>query len=723
LTDIVTFENEYYIRASSTLADDRTRVLKYGDTFAVFNRFGDIEPVGPAQFGLFHAECRYLSRFTMHINRRQPLLLSSTVREDNAFLSVDVTNLDAALPGNQALPRGTLHIFRLQYLEEGSCHAHIRARNYGSELAQFSIAFRFEADFADIFEVRGTKRERKGQRLEDRLAGDSPIFEYRGLDGVLRRTRLEFSLTPASLETNGAAFDLALAPGEEKSLEALVLCERDPGINKPAGSWKTNAHRDPRPDPTGLHDCRITTSSESFNAWLNRSSADLQMLAEGNPEGAYPYAGVPWFSTVFGRDGIITAMECLWVSPAIARAVLDYLAKNQATEEIPEEDAEPGKILHEIRRSEMAATKEVPFGRYYGSIDATPLFVMLAGQYFERTGDLPFIREIWPNVRRAVDWMDNYGDRDKDGFIEYEKRSSHGLVQQGWKDSYDSVFHANGILAEPPIALCEVQGYAFAAKRAAAQLARALGEPDLAFRFDTESRSLQTQFEQAFWSERLGNYVLALDGNKRQCQVNTSNAGHALFCEIANHRRAESVASVLMREQLFSGWGVRTVASPEIRYNPMSYHNGSVWPHDSAIVAMGFSHYGMQSLACEILQGLYEASLHMPLQRMPELFCGFHKRDDGSGPTFYPVACSPQAWAAGSVFLLLQACLGLHVAMGEVPEVRCSRSLFPKALDEVQIENLRIGDSSVTLTLRRSKKGISIEAVRQQGRVQVRNAD
>jgi glycogen debranching enzyme len=723
LTDIVTFENEYYIRASSTLADDRTRVLKHGDTFAVFNRFGDIEPVGPAQFGLFHAECRYLSRFTMQINRRQPLLLSSTVREDNAFLSVDVTNLDdGAFPG-KALPRGTLHIFRLQYLEEAACHAHIRARNYGSELAEFSVTFRFEADFADIFEVRGTKREHKGQRLPDRLADDGPIFEYCGLDGVLRRTRIDFSLKPASLETNAAGFDFALGPGEEKSLDALVLCGRDPGVSKPVKSWKANGYHGLRPDPTGLHDCRITTSSESFNAWLNRSSADLQMLAEGNPEGAYPYAGVPWFSTVFGRDGILTAMECLWVSPSIAQAVLHYLAKNQATEEIPEQDAEPGKILHEIRRSEMAATKEVPFGRYYGSIDATPLFVMLAGQYFERTGDLHFIRGIWSNVRRALDWMDNYGDRDKDGFIEYEKRSSRGLVQQGWKDSYDSVFHANGALAEPPIALCEVQGYAFAAKRAAAQLARALGEPDLAFRFDTEAGSLQTQFERAFWSERLGNYVLALDGNKKQCEVNTSNAGHALFCEIANQWRAESSASVLMREQLFSGWGVRTVASPEMRYNPMSYHNGSVWPHDSAIVAMGFSRYGMRHLSCEILQGLYEASVHMPLQRMPELFCGFHKRDDGSGPTLYPVACSPQAWAAGSVFLLLEACLGLHVVMGELPEIRCSRPQFPKSLDEIQIENLRVGDSSVTLALRRSGKGISFEAVRQQGRVQIRSAD
>jgi glycogen debranching enzyme len=723
LTDIVRFADEYYVRASSALADDRTRVLKYGDTFAVFNRFGDIEPVGPSQFGLFHAECRHLSRFTVHFNEKQPLLLSSNVRDDNAFLSVDLTNLDGTFDDGQSLARGTLHIFRLQYLEQGVCHSQFRVLNYGSEAAQLVIRFGFDADFADIFEVRGTKRERKGQRLEDRLVGGWPVLGYQGLDGVHRRTRLEFSLKPSSITAREACFKFFLEAGEEKSLAAVISCERDAPASRREHVPKSNGRPDRGGDPTGLEQSRITTSSEGFNAWLSRSSADLRMLVEGNPEGAYPYAGVPWFSTIFGRDGIITALECLWVSPTLSEAVLNYLAEMQATEEIPEQEAEPGKILHEIRRGEMAATKEIPFGCYYGSIDATPLFVMLGGAYFERTGNISFIKKIWPNIKRAVQWMDEYGDRDRDGFIEYEKRSSRGLVQQGWKDSYDSVFHADGTLAEPPIALCEVQGYAFAAKRAAAQLARALGETDLASRFETEADSLRARFEESFWSEELGNYVLALDGGKRQCVVKTSNAGHALFCGIADSGRAESVASTLMREQMFSGWGVRTVASSEARYNPMSYHNGSVWPHDNAIVAMGFSNYGMQHRAAQILGGLYESSVHMELQRMPELFCGFHKRTDGSGPTLYPVACAPQAWAAGSVFLLLQAALGIRVGLSERAEVRLSRPILPDLLDSVHIENLRVGDSSVTLQLRRNEQGVSIETTRQQGDVQVRKVD
>ena len=723
MTELVRFANEYYIRASSTLADDRTRVLKHGDTFAVFNRYGDIEPVGPSQFGLFHAECRHLSRFVMQFNGRQFLLLSSTVRADNAFLSVDLTNLDGAIPGSRALPRGTLHIFRLQSLGLDGCRTQIRILNYDAEPAHFSIGFLFEADFADIFEVRGTQREHKGQRLPDRIDGQCPILEYRGLDGVLRRTRLEFSRHPDTLENNCASFEFVLPPGAEQSLETVVFCERDPPVRAAAVSWSAPGRTDKGADPTGLSETRITTSSETVNAWLTRSAADLRMLVEGNPEGAYPYAGVPWFSTIFGRDGIITALECLWVSPAIAKAVLSYLAETQANEEIPEQDAEPGKILHELRRGEMAATKEVPFGRYYGSIDATPLFVMLAGAYFGRTGDLSFVEQIWPNVRRALEWMEKYGDRDRDGFIEYEKHSPKGLVQQGWKDSHDSVFHANGSLADPPIALCEVQGYAFAAKRAAGELARALGDEETAFRLETEALHLQRQFEQAFWNDRLGNYVLALDGAKKQCAVNTSNAGHALFCRIADAGHAQSVASVLMREQIFSGWGVRTVASPEARYNPMSYHNGSVWPHDNAIIAMGLSRYEMEEHAEEIFQGLFEASRYLSLQRMPELFCGFHKRDDGSGPTLYPVACAPQAWAAGSVFLLLQACLGLHVRMGKLPEVRVRRPHLPKAFDEIEIENLRAGDSSVNLILRRSRKGVSVETTRQQGHIRVRRRD
>ena len=719
MTDIVRLENEYYVRASSALADDRTRVLKYGDTFAIFNRFGDIEPLGLSKFGLFHCECRHLSQFAVYVNGGRPLLLGSVIREDNAFLSVDLTNVDSASDGFPPLSRGTLHVFRLQFLRRASCYAQVRLLNYGAVPARISVLIKFAADFADVFEVRGTTRVHSGQRLADETTSDTVIMAYRGLDRVVRRTRLEFAPKPTSINEQQACFELALQPGEERSVFGVVACEHQEEKPSHASFASALSSLSAPIEEATLQDCRISTSSDSFNAWLNRSTADLRMLAEGNPEGPYPYAGVPWFSTVFGRDGIITALECLWMAPSFAQGVLNYLAQTQADTEIPEQDAEPGKILHEMRRGEMAATKEVPFARYYGSVDATPLFVLLLGAYLERTADLRFAKSIWPHARRALQWMDEYGDRDKDGFIEYEKRSERGLVQQGWKDSHDSIFHADGRIANPPIALCEVQAYAYAAKRAGAVLARALGEPDLADQLEEDAQSLQKLFEQAFWNDDLRTYVLALDGQKKQCAVRASNAGHALYCGIVSEARAVSVASVLMSQEMFSGWGVRTVGSSEPRYNPMSYHNGSIWPHDNAIIAAGVSRYGLRSAATSLFDSLYEASRYMELQRMPELFCGFHRRPDGSGPTLYPVACAPQAWAAGAVFLMLNSCLGINVVPGE-PAILLSQPWLPRALNELRIDNLQVGQASVDLVFRRRREHIDTEVKGRRGDIEVR---
>jgi glycogen debranching enzyme len=718
LTDIVRVEDEYYVRASSALADDRTRVLKYGDTFAVFNRYGDIEPLGLSRFGLFHAETRHLSRFTVRLNQKQPLLLSSTIREDNAFLSVDLTNVDTNLNGQCELPRGTVHMFRLQFLRGATCYQYVRLLNYGLEPVKVFVTLQFDADFADIFEVRGTKRSRQGERLPDHAEKSQVVLSYQGLDDVLRRTCLTFSPQPASLSTREAAFEIALEPKEEKFVSCTITCERN---SSPRSVDPYNAafrKLEKEFDRTGIDECVITTSSETFNAWLTRSSADLRMLIDGNPEGPYPYAGVPWFNTVFGRDGIITALECLWMAPRIAEGVLKYLAETQATCEEPERDAEPGKILHEMRRGEMSVLGEVPFARYYGSVDSTPLFVLLAGAYFLRTHNLSFLKEVWPQIKLAIAWIDTYGDRDKDGFVEYEKRSSKGLVQQGWKDSHDSIFHADGRFADPPIALCEVQAYVYAAKRSAALIARAFQETEFAESLEAQAAALREKFDQVFWCEDLGMYALALDGEKNQCRVRTSNAGHALFCKIAKEERAETLAASLMTEQLFSGWGIRTVGAGESRYNPMSYHNGSVWPHDNALIGMGFSLYGFPQKSCEILHALFEVSRDVELQRLPELYCGFHKRPGTSGPTLYPVACAPQAWAAGSVFLLLRACLGISVRAPE-RQICFAHPVLPINLDEVRIENLRVVDATVDLLMRRHKDAVTVEVLRRRGEIEI----
>jgi glycogen debranching enzyme len=715
--DILQVKDQYYVRATSSLADDRTRVLKYGKTFAVFDRFGDLEALGPVQFGIFYAETRHLSRFTLRLNGREPMLLSSTVRDDNGFLAVDLSNVDNTVNGKIVLPRGTIHLFRCKFLDEAGCHEQIRIETYGLEDLETSVTLSFDADFADIFEVRGAVRQHHGTRLATRVNKTEAVLAYCGLDNIERRTRLQFSPTPVLLTETQAQFDVTLKPNVETLLNITVQCEQD-AERKPAVSYSSAFHNLQERTHSGpLRQSIITTSSQRFNDCLARSEADLSMLLEGNPESNYPYAGVPWFSTVFGRDGIITALECLWLAPEIAKGVLSYLAKSQASEVNEARDAEPGKILHEMRRGEMANLREIPFGKYYGSVDSTPLFLILAGAYYVRTGDLDFIRSISSNIEAALAWIYRYGDVDGDGFVEYEQKSANGLSQQGWKDSADSVFHSDGRIAEAPIALCEVQSYVYGAKRAVALLVAAQGDQQRHDQLNAEAEILKKKFDEVFWSEELGLYVLALDGRKKPCAVRTSNAGHALFTGIASPERAAVIADTLMNTQMFSGWGIRTLDASEARYNPMSYHNGSIWPHDNALIGLGFSLYGGQQHAARILTSLFEACLQFDLYRLPELFCGFHRRVKG-GPTRYPVACAPQAWASGAMYLLLRACLGMNIRALE-KNISFASPRLPANLDELRIERLQVGSATVDLLFKRHSQGVAIEVTKKDGDLEV----
>ncbi len=706
-----------HVLPTASMSDDRTRVLKHGDTFAVFDHYGDIKPGGLGEEGLYHEGTRYLSCLVLDVEGARPVFLSSTIRDENDQLAVSLTNPDLLRDGAVRVPLGTLHLALKKFLWRGVCYQQMRVKNYGLVSVETSLRLHFAADFADIYEVRGMARQARGEDLPPEVSGGRVVLGYRGLDGVVRRTLLELSPAPALLFASGATLDLALGPQQEAALTLTVGCERRPAAARLLFFDQARTEAEADLERYSAWAGHLHTSNGQINAWVNRAVSDLHMLTTELPTGPYPYAGVPWFNTPFGRDGLITALECLWLRPALARGVLSYLASTQATTLIPEEDAEPGKILHETRNGEMAALKEMPFGRYYGSADATPLFVLLAGAYYERTGDREFATTLWPHVEAALDWIDHYGDCDGDGFVEYQRQSGDGLTHQGWKDSDDAVFHADGLPAQGPIALCEVQGYVYAARRAGAALADVLGRRERADTLARQAEDSRERFEQAFWCEELSTYALALDGNKRPCQVRTSNAGQCLFTGIASRERAGRVAETLLSPESFSGWGVRTVAASEARHNPMAYHNGSVWPHDNALIAQGFARYGLGDAALRIWTGLFGAGVYFELHRMPELFCGFAQAP-GEGPVLYPVACAPQAWAAASVFLLFQACLGLAIN-GPDRHVSFTRPQLPASLGELRIHNLEVAGATVDLLLVRHENDVGVNVLRREGDVQV----
>ena len=707
---------EYAILATAPRADERTRVLKDGDSFGVFDHAGMIRAASGDEFGLYNEGTRFLSNFELAIERRHPLLLGSTVRRDNVLI-VDLANPDLPEGAGGPLLRDSVHVFAMAFLWDRAWYARFRLRNYARHPLTLEFSMLFGADYADIFEVRGVDRVRRGADLPAVVETDRVVLGYRGLDDVVRSTVLSFSPAPALLLEGRASFQVQLPAQGEATLELRAGFQTDE-VGGAVLDFGTALERAGNGFEQGRLCCaEIQSSSTRFDEWVERSATDLQMMITQTPEGPYPYAGVPWFSTAFGRDGIITAYETLWIDPSIARGVLGYLALTQASAYDRENDAEPGKIIHEVRRGEMAALKEVPFARYYGTIDSTPLFIMLAGAYWRRTADQKTIEQLWPHVERALAWIDRDGDVDQDGFVEYARRSLRGLTSQGWKDSFDSISHQSGELATGSIALCEVQGYVFAARRSAAELARALGHSDRAAELERQAEALRERFDRLFWVEELGTYALALDGEKRPCRVRSSNAGHCLFSGIASPERAGLVVSTLLDDRSFSGWGVRTLDSREVRYNPISYHNGSVWPHDNALIAMGMARYGHKDECARVFEAMFEASTHFDLHRMPELYCGFKQRPH-EGPTLYPVACAPQAWAAGAVFLALQACLGLD------PDATRSRLVFdrpvlPPKLDRVVLRNLRVNDACVDVVIDNYGHDVGVHIDRREGDLEV----
>jgi glycogen debranching enzyme len=691
------------------------RTLKYGDTFVVLDNRGDIGKSAEGAGGLFHQDTRHLSCLELLVNDKSPLLLGSTLRDDNSAFIVDLTNPDLMDGQHIVLEKDRVHILRTIFLWRGTAYQRFGVRNYGDSAVDLKLSILFENDFADLFEVRGTRRERRGTAHAKLHGDDRVLLIYNGLDGKTRRTALNFDPPPDRLTTDTAIYDLHLEPGEQRPIFLAVSCDQADSRPLPFLRGLLGARREMREQAR----CRtsVETSNERFNEILCRSAADLAMLMTDTPQGRYPYAGIPWYSTTFGRDGLVTALQMLWWSPDVARGVLRRLAFYQAKSTDPLADAQPGKILHEMRGGEMAALREVPFGLYYGSVDSTPLFVLLAGLYAERTGDLDTIIELWPAIEAALAWIDGPGDPDGDGFVEYIRATEQGLANQGWKDSHDAIFHADGRLAEGAIALVEVQGYVYAAKRMTARLATRIGRDALARKLDAQANDLAERFEAAFWCPDIGTYALALDGQKKPCRVRTSNAGQVLFSGIAAPDRAACVTKDLLRRSFFSGWGIRTVARGEARFNPMSYHNGSIWPHDNSLIALGMARYGHKSAVETVFAGLFSAGIYMDYRRLPELFCGF-QRQHGQGPTLYPVACAPQAWASATPFALIEAMLGLQFDPC-AGEIRLCNPRLPAFLDVVTLRGLRLSSSSVDLRVCRHGDTISLDTPRISGDIRV----
>jgi glycogen debranching enzyme len=681
-------------------------MLKHDDTFAVLNSKGDALPAVGGPEGLYYLDTRHLSHLQLKLNGRPPLLLSSSTSGDGAVLTCDLTNPDLMGDGRYPIEKDQLHLRRSKFLRSGTCFERIAVQSYADRPLTLDLELFFAADFADLFEVRGERRQHRGMAHPPETGPTAVGLAYTGLDGRRRQTRLRFDPPPSRLGADRATYALDIAPGERKAVlveaHCHVDCDPDGPSDPPKAAFLRALWDDSRSRRGVLaRIASVMTSDTRFNEMVGRSVADLGILTTETPDGPYPYAGIPWFSTVFGRDALITAWLTLWLDPALALGVLRHLAALQATKIDPAADAEPGKILHELRQGEMAELGEVPFRRYYGSIDSTPLFVALAGAWLDRTGEAEVLRPLWPNIDAALRWIEIYGDRDGDGFVEYGRMTEEGLANQGWKDSWDSVSHADGSLAVGPLALCEVQSYAHAAFLAGARIARALGRvPRRAAVLEAQAAALRERFEAAFWCEELGTYALALDGKKRPCRVRASNAGHVLLGGIAAPSRAASVARQLLGGSFHSGWGIRTLATTEARYNPMSYHNGSVWPHDNALIGLGLAQYGHRAGAARVLEALTAAASHMELGRLPELFCGFPRRS-GQAPTAYPVACSPQAWAAAAPIGLLGACLGLDFDPA-TRAIRFERPVLPEGLDRLTLRNLELRGGRLDIHLRRA---------------------
>lgn len=697
----------------------KTLVVKEGDVFLYSDREGNLDHGGMYGLGLYVHDTRFLSHFRMTVGGRDPVLLSSSA-ERGYMGHVDLTNPDLYEGDRVAVPQQTLNVRRVRVID-GRLFERVRVKNYNPFAVTVDVAFTFGSDFADIFEVRGMLTPEHPGIEPPLLAADRVVLAMVGRDGFRRETRIAFGSKPDDLRVEGdlvrATFRLSLGPYQTKlvslTVDALTGEEQTPEVEFDAA-----VHRLRRSYEGWERDCtRLVTDNELFNELLDRSLRDLRALATRTDGGEIIEAGIPWYATVFGRDSLITSHQLLSINPRPARETLRFLARHQGTKVDDWRDEQPGKILHEVRRGELARAGIVPHTPYYGSVDATPWFLIVYAQHLRWTGDVAFAEELLPAAEAALGWIDTYGDLDGDGFVEYLCRSPGGMRNQGWKDSNDAVVHADGRLAEPPIALAEVQGYVYLAKERMADVYEALGMRDRARELLAQAEELRRRFNEAFWMEDERYFAMALDADKRQVRTVTSNPGHGLYCGIVDEEKAVALAKRLLAPDMFSGWGVRTMSKSAVAYNPMSYHNGSVWPHDNALIAAGLKRYGFVRATNRVATALFDAAITADYMRLPELFCGFTRRTPNR-PVSYPIACSPQAWAAGSPFLLLQAMLGIS-AQANRNLLTVNKPHLPTWLNTVEVRDLAVGTSRISLLFQRQGEITAFSVLSREGGVRV----
>jgi len=718
----VTTTAERYVMSGSRAS---RLVAMEGELLLYTNSLGHAPGSDNSVLGLYYRDTRHLSRMELLLGGRQPVVLTSSA-ERGYSETVELTNLELRAADGRMVPQAAVHVRRTRVLAD-RLYELVRVRNYDRQEVDLVLDLHFDADFADLFEVRGLRRRRRGRLRPPEAAGSTLTFAYEGLDGAVRTTVVTFTDPPMSLRGGRARYRLRLAPGERVLLRYDVAVSPDPpppleagadpaldaDLNLALGTVRREHER------WAAEATDIYTDNEQLTAVLRRAQHDLRVLTMAAEDGRVSLAGVPWFAAPFGRDMLLVGLETLLLDLRFARSGVRYLARRQGRVNSAFREEQPGKIMHELRRGELAGLRTIPHTPYFGAVDTTPLWLLTLCELTMWSGDLEGFDLLHDAVESAVKWLAMDGDADGDGFVEYERRSRAGLLNQGWRDAGDAVVHTDGSIARGPIALAEVQGYVYYAKRRLAAIYGQLGDVERAERMAQEARDLKQRFNERFWMEDEQFFAMALDGEKRQVKTVCSTIGHCLWSRIVADEHLEAVAKRLLAPDMFTGWGVRTVSKSSPAYNPMSFYNGSVWPFDTAIVANGLKKHGFAQESNRIALGLFETALAYEHSRLPELFCGFN-RQSSPRPVSFPMACWPHAAASGALFLVLQSMLGIY-AQADENVVYVHNPVLPKWVGELGLRNLKIGRTTMDLVFHRSgsQTGFSVRDKKGPGRIVV----